>query len=376
MKLGGRLQGAGRSCALPARRGVAPRTTVVPAAAPGEKLSALELLRRENELLRQTLDVANVPIDDVVEPRVSASAATATVPRAESVAPSTPMVELSLRDADGLLVATPEDYWSPCIEVPDNMEYVDEYGPLSPIPNHDGTLCFKWDNTMWSAADHFKYRWNQFKSVRAQIDQNEGGFEKFSQGYKFYGFNRGEQKGKTGIMYREWAPGARALALVGEFNDWTPLPEHWAAKNQFGTWELFLPDAADGTPAIPHNRKDEADKVVVFERGDLVMVFNFHPTQSFSDYRIGCREAGPYKIMLSSDEEVFGGYRNLTKDADAAFQTTAGNYDNRPFSFQVYAPARTVAVYGPAEWADKDADRKPHGIPGLGIKDLGPYFAR
>ncbi len=31
-------------------------------------------------------------------------------------------------------------------------------------------------------------------------------------GYKFYGLNRGTHEGKTGIWYREWAPGAK----VGE----------------------------------------------------------------------------------------------------------------------------------------------------------------
>lgn len=47
-----------------------------------------------------------------------------------------------------------------------------------------------------------------------------------------------------------------------------------------------------------------------------------------------------------------------------------------PSTAQVYAPSRTVVVYAPADFADKDADRKPHGIPGLGIKELGPYFSR
>lgn len=28
-------------------------------------------------------------------------------------------------------------------------------------------------------------------------------------GYKYYGFNRGENEGKEGIWFREWAPGAR-----------------------------------------------------------------------------------------------------------------------------------------------------------------------
>lgn len=86
---------------------------------------------------------------------------------------------------------------------------------------------------------------------------------------------------------------------------------------------------------------------------------------------------GQYKIVLSSDEEVFGGYRNVSKDSDVTFTVHQGHsHDNRPHSFQVYAPSRTVVVYAPAEFCDKDADRKPHGVPGLGVKGLGPYFER
>jgi 1,4-alpha-glucan branching enzyme len=29
----------------------------------------------------------------------------------------------------------------------------------------------------------------------------------------------------------------------------------------------------------------EGDKIICFERGNLVWVFNFHPTESFVDYR-------------------------------------------------------------------------------------------
>lgn len=54
-----------------------------------------------------------------------------------------------------------------------------------------------------------QYRWHAYKSIREAIEQNEGGLAQFSQGYKYYGFNRGEKDGATGIWYREWAPGAR-----------------------------------------------------------------------------------------------------------------------------------------------------------------------
>ena len=42
--------------------------------------------------------------------------------------------------------------------------------------------------------------------------------------------------------------------------------------------------------------QDEHDKLIVVERSDLVFVFNFHPTNSFTDYRVGTYLPGPYKV--------------------------------------------------------------------------------
>ena len=105
---------------------------------------------------------------------------------------------------------TPEDFWSPSIVLPHGYdEFKEQYGAISPIPSHNGTECFKWDDYLWDSADHFKYRWNRFRGVRNAIEQNEGGMMKFTEGYKYYGINRGEHEGKKGLWYREWAPGAK-----------------------------------------------------------------------------------------------------------------------------------------------------------------------
>ena len=50
--------------------------------------------------------------------------------------------------------------------------------------------------------------------------------------------------------------------------------------------------------------QDEGDKVIVCERGDLVFVFNFNPNQSFSDYGVGCRDAGSYKVCSLHTEHI------------------------------------------------------------------------
>ena len=44
--------------------------------------------------------------------------------------------------------------------------------------------------------------------------------------------------------------------------------------------------------------KNEEDKVIVFERGGLVFVFNLHPINSYQDYRIGCPQAGTSAMLL------------------------------------------------------------------------------
>lgn len=47
------------------------------------------------------------------------------------------------------------------------------------------------------------------------------------------------------------------------------------------------------------SRKHEEDKVIIFERGDLVFVFNFHWSNSYFDYRVGCLKPGKYKVCTS-----------------------------------------------------------------------------
>jgi hypothetical protein len=117
-----------------------------------------------------------------------------------------------------------------------------------------------WEHMHWIDGRHGKarikdgsvqYRWGVYKNIRAHIDNAEGGMDKFTQAYKHYGINRGEHKGQLGIWYREWAPGAQAIALVGEFNSWEAKDLHWAVKDDFGTFNLFLPDI-DGKQQIPH----------------------------------------------------------------------------------------------------------------------------
>lgn len=88
--------------------------------------------------------------------------------------------------------------------------------------------------------------------------------------------------------------------------------------------------------------KHELDHVLVFERGALIFLFNWHPWQSQVDYRIGIPEAGEYQILLDSDWKCFGGHERV--DRTGQYFTQPVPYCNRPFSILVYLPCRTALV--------------------------------
>lgn len=46
------------------------------------------------------------------------------------------------------------------------------------------------------------------------------------------------------------------------------------------------------------SEKHETNKVIAFERAELLFVFNFHPYQSYVDYRVGIAAPGKYPLLF------------------------------------------------------------------------------
>ena len=94
------------------------------------------------------------------------------------------------------------------------------------------------------------------------------------------------------------------------------------------------------------SKKHNDDKIIVFERADLVFAFNFHAHNSQSDLQVGVPEAGNWKLVFDSDETRFGGHgRLLPGAANTVHVAKAESWDNRPASMKIYLPTRTAAVY-------------------------------
>ncbi|KAJ3212936.1 alpha-1,4-glucan branching enzyme [Entophlyctis luteolus] len=59
---------------------------------------------------------------------------------------------------------------------------------------------------------------------------------------------------------------------------------------------------------------DNSDKILAFERGPLLFVFNFHPKKSHSDYKIKVSLPGRYQSVLNTDDRRFDGHGRVKSE--------------------------------------------------------------
>jgi len=53
-------------------------------------------------------------------------------------------------------------------------------------------------------------------------------------------------EGATGVHFAVWAPNARRVSVVGDFNDWDGRRHPMRKRQDIGCWEIFLPDIGAG----------------------------------------------------------------------------------------------------------------------------------
>ena len=59
--------------------------------------------------------------------------------------------------------------------------------------------------------------------------------------YRYFGAHLCEQDGKHGVVFRVWAPHAKAVSVVGDFNSWVPSSHPMQKVDEGGIWEIFIP---------------------------------------------------------------------------------------------------------------------------------------
>eukprot|EP00931_Biecheleriopsis_adriatica_P037103 TRINITY_DN2129_c0_g3_i1.p1 TRINITY_DN2129_c0_g3~~TRINITY_DN2129_c0_g3_i1.p1 ORF type:complete len:1462 (-),score=350.98 TRINITY_DN2129_c0_g3_i1:235-4620(-) len=107
---------------------------------------------------------------------------------------------------------------------------------------------FKDDPGLCPHEGHIMQRINAYRGWKEELKNNEGGIEKFAEGYKIFGFHRNEAEKKW--TFTEWLPKAKSVFLIGEFNKWQNT--HQLKNSGYGRWTIDLPDNEDGSWLVPH----------------------------------------------------------------------------------------------------------------------------
>ena len=100
------------------------------------------------------------------------------------------------------------------------------------------------------------------------------------------------------------------------------------------------------------------EQTCAFYRNGLVFVFNFHFQQSLNNVLVPVHQPGEYTVVLSSDDEKYGGFNNVKK------QTYSSKVFDGKHYIELYIPARTCFVLKekviiPAEKPKKAPAKKP-----------------
>ncbi|HEY5614693.1 MAG TPA: 1,4-alpha-glucan branching protein GlgB, partial [Bacteroidota bacterium] len=64
--------------------------------------------------------------------------------------------------------------------------------------------------------------------------------------YEKLGAHAAEVNGVHGIQFAVWAPDARSVSVVGDFNNWDARRNAMRVLGGSGVWEIFLPDLSEG----------------------------------------------------------------------------------------------------------------------------------
>jgi 1,4-alpha-glucan branching enzyme len=100
------------------------------------------------------------------------------------------------------------------------------------MPSKDkmGAQSVRYDISLVSSDDLFLF--------------NEGSHYRL---YEKLGAHPIKVNGVEGTYFAVWAPNARQVSIMGEFNGWDKLSHPLRSKGQSGIWEGFIPHVAKGT---------------------------------------------------------------------------------------------------------------------------------
>ncbi|CAG8651001.1 13134_t:CDS:10 [Acaulospora morrowiae] len=129
---------------------------------------------------------------------------------------------------------------------------------------------------------------------------------------------------------------------------WNVVDDHLLRYRYLNEFDKAMQHAEEkfgwlNSPQAYISLKHEEQKVIAFERANLLWIFNFHPTNSHADYKIGTEWAGNYHVILNTDNPKFGGHDRIYEKQKYVSQPQEWN-GRKNFIQKVYIPCRVAIV--------------------------------
>lgn len=100
----------------------------------------------------------------------------------------------------------------------------------------DELKIFKIDPLLKTYEKDINFRYQNYLAIRKKLLGKQRKLKAFANAHLYFGFHLS----RNGWYYREWAPEAEKLYLIGDFNNWN-TESHPLEKKENGIWEIFLP---------------------------------------------------------------------------------------------------------------------------------------
>ncbi|MGC6244781.1 1,4-alpha-glucan branching protein GlgB [Pasteurella multocida] len=146
-----------------------------------------------------------------------------------------------LPDASRVVVIDRETHNAVC-----ELEHLDERGFFAAVIPKTRTFFAYQLQVFWGAESQFIEDPYRFHPMLADLDNwllSEGAHLR---PYEVLGAHFMECDGVSGVNFRLWAPNAKRVSIVGDFNYWDGRRHPMRFHQKSGVWELFLPKASLG----------------------------------------------------------------------------------------------------------------------------------
>ena len=102
-------------------------------------------------------------------------------------------------------------------------------------------LCMRREGSTWEEDDPYR-----FGPVLGEMDEHLLSEGSHLELWKVLGAHPLTSDGIAGVHFAVWAPNARRVSVVGDFNHWDGRRHPMRRRGSSGVWEIFLPGVAEG----------------------------------------------------------------------------------------------------------------------------------